>query len=159
MKLLAPSLAALLLCAQAALGQRTSSPSASPEPSATDAAKSDAVHLRARALEFAGALSNEGFNLRDGFWAGRVSSVAPRLLAVNLFAGNCYWFCVATPPGSAAPRLAIYDSRGNPLKTTSCLEPGLEAASLTPATTGEYFVEVSSTGAAPTEFCLLYLFR
>ncbi len=159
MKILAPTLAALLLCAQAAPAQRPSAPSASPEPPAPDAAKSDAVLLRAHALEFAGALGNDGFNVRDGFWAGRVSSASPRLLAVNLFAGNCYWFCLATPPGAAAPRIAIYDSAGNPLKTTSCIEPGIEAASLTAPATGEYFVEVAGAGATPTEFCLIYLFR
>ncbi len=159
MKILAPTLAALLLCAHAAPAQRPSAPSASPEPPAPDAAKSDATLLRARALEFAGAFSNDGFNARDGFWAGRASSAAPRLLAVNLFAGNSYWFCLATPPGAPAPRLAIYDSAGNPLKTAPCIEPGIEAASFAAPATGEYFIEVLSTGAAPTEFCLLYLFR
>ncbi len=115
--------------------------------------------LRARALEFAGALANDGFNVRDGFWSARPSSARSRLLAVNLFAGNRYWFCVAGGPGGGAPKLAIYDSQGNPLEVQSRSEQGLAAVGTTAPVTGEYFVEVASPGGPLGEFCLLYLFR
>ena len=47
---------------------------------------------RAVALDVAGAFSNDGFKLRDGHWAGTLAPNESKLLAVNLYAGNQYWF-------------------------------------------------------------------
>lgn len=152
--------AALLLWPGFATAQLpSSSPSALEGLSARDVATDRHPSLRARALEFAGAMANEGFNVRDGFWSATPTSAHSRLLAVNLFAGNRYWFCVATAPGSGIPKLAVYDPQGNPLELISRGAQGLAAAGATAGVTGQYFVEVTSSGGPLGEFCLVYLFQ
>jgi hypothetical protein len=44
------------------------------------------------ALDLAGAFSNDGFKLRDGSWSGAIQSGSPKIIQVNLYAGNEYWF-------------------------------------------------------------------
>ena len=51
------------------------------------------VAARQVALELAGAFSNDGFKLRDGHWTGTLSPGESRVIAVNLYSGNEYWFC------------------------------------------------------------------
>lgn len=117
------------------------------------------VALRARALEFAGALANDGFTVRDGVWFVRPSADHPRRLAVNLFAGNQYWFCATSAPDAPAPGLAVYDPEGNPVAAMTHAEPGLAGSGVTAATTGRYIVEVGGAAGSTAEFCLLYLFK
>lgn len=127
-----------------------------PQPSPTPPAGDPA--LRARLLEFGGALANEGFRLRDSFWAGRLESGKPKRLAVNLFAGNHYWFCAAT--GSATrPRVVLYDPRGEVVPVLEHDGEGLAAAGVTAAATGRYVVEVEAARGPASDFCLLYLFK
>ena len=155
-----PILAVLLLWPGLAVAQLpSSSPSVREGQPAADFAMKRDPSLRARALEFAGALANDGFNVRDGFWSARPSSAPSRLLAVNLFAGNRYWFCVAGSPGGGSPKLAIYDPQGNPLEVQYRGEHSLAAAGATAPVTGEYFVEVASPDGPLGEFCLLFLFQ
>jgi len=57
------------------------------------------VAARKAALDLAGAFSNEGFKMRDGHWSGTIKPKEHALIAVNLYAGNQYWFSVgATEP-------------------------------------------------------------
>lgn len=135
--------------APAASPRAGSSPAASPAPG---------VSLRARLLDFCGALGNEGFKLRDGVWSGRLEAGAPQRLAVNLFAGNQYWFCAAVPGEARGLKIGIYDAEGNPLETSSHDAPGVTAAGVTAAATGEHFVVVESPAGA-SDFCLVYLFK
>jgi len=114
---------------------------------------------RARLLEFAGALANDGFRLRDSFWSGRLESGRPRRLAVNLFAGNHYWFCAAADSPEGAPVLAVYDPRGEPLEVLAHREAGVSAAGVTAGATGRYIVEVKSSRGPAADFCLVYLFK
>ena len=45
------------------------------------------------------AFSNDGFKIRDGHWCGVVKPHDHALVAVNLYAGNQYWFSAgATEP-------------------------------------------------------------
>ncbi|MEX1045452.1 MAG: hypothetical protein WEC73_04925 [Chthoniobacterales bacterium] len=142
-----PLLALLLVAATAA--------SLEPQPSPTPAAD---PALRARLLDFGGALANEGFRLRDGFWAGRLESGKSKRLAVNLFAGNQYWFCAAT--GSATqPRVVLYDPQGAVVPVLAHEGEGLAAVGVTAAVTGRYIVEVAGARGPASDFCLLYLFK
>ena len=45
--------------------------------------------------ELAGAWTNDGFKLRDGHIAGSLKVGESKLVRVNLFAGNHYWFTAA----------------------------------------------------------------
>jgi hypothetical protein len=127
-------------------------PASSPPPD-------PAVPLRARLLDFSGALANEGFRVRDGFWSGRLEPGAPRRLAVNLFAGNQYWFVAAVEATDARPVVALYDPRGEPVAVLTHDESGLAAAGVTAGVTGRYVVEVKAPRGAASDFCLLYLFK
>lgn len=126
-----------------------------PQPSPTPAAD---PALRARLLDFGGALANDGFRLRDGFWAGRLESGKSKRLAVNLFAGNQYWFCAAT--GSATqPRVVLYDPQGEVVPALTHEGEGLAAAGVTAAVTGRYILQVEGVRGPASDFCLLYLFK
>ncbi len=46
-------------------------------------------------LDLTGAFSNDGFKLRDGHWTGTIKPKERALIAVNLYAGNQYWFSAA----------------------------------------------------------------
>jgi hypothetical protein len=59
-------------------------------------AQTDAeVQARKDALEIAGAFANDGFKIRDGHYCGVVKPHEHALVAVNLYAGNQYWFSAA----------------------------------------------------------------
>ena len=66
-----------------------------PVHAATDAE----VEARRVATELAGAFSNDGFKLRDGCWQGQLAPKHAKLIQVNLYAGNQYWFSVGTTAG------------------------------------------------------------
>jgi hypothetical protein len=117
------------------------------------------VPLRARLLDFSTVLANEGFRLRDGFWSGRLDGDKPRRLAVNLFAGNSYWFCAAAAAPEARPVVALYDPRGEPVAGLVYDGEGLAAVGVTAATTGRYLVEVKAPRGGASDFCLIYLFK
>ncbi len=70
------------------------------------------VSARSKALEVAGAFSNDGYKIRDGYWAGEIDSSKPQLLEVNLFAGNEYWFTAAATPPARRLAVSVYDEAG-----------------------------------------------
>ena len=127
-------------------------PASPPEPEA-------APSLRARLLEFGGALANDGFRLRDGYWSGRLEPGRPRRLAVNLFAGNQYWFCAAVDAPGDRPSIVLYDPQGEVVRVLVHEGPGLSAAGVTAASTGRYVVEIEASRGPAADFCLLYLFK
>ncbi len=64
-------------------------------PSPTPTAPETDVSARSKALELAGAFSNDGYKIRDGYWPGEIEPNRPQFLEVNLFSGNEYWFSAA----------------------------------------------------------------
>jgi hypothetical protein len=142
-------LAGLLLSSGAVRAQEDAS-SSGPEAVPT---------LRARLLEFAGALANGGFRLRDSHWSGRLEPGSPRRLAVNLFAGNQYWFGAAVEAPEERPVITLYDPQGEVVPVLAHDAPGLAAAGVTAAATGRYVVEVRTTRGPATDFCFIYLFK
>jgi len=115
--------------------------------------------LRARLYEVAGALGNEGFKVRDGFWSGRLETGRPQRLAVHLFAGNHYWFAAAAAPAGRELEVAVFGPDGRRLETSDYRQPGLAAAGLTAAVTGPHFVQVEMKEGSASDFRLLYLFK
>lgn len=140
------------------LSAQTPPASPMPTPSAPEASLPSAA-LRARLMDLGGALSNEGFNMRDRVWSGRLEPGQPQRLAVNLFGGNKYWFCAAVDPESKNLRVSLFGPDGRPLAALDHREGGLSAAGVTAEATGQYFVQIETAGGPATDFCLLYLFK
>src|SRR5258708_9885380 len=99
--MMSPRLAALFFLASILGG---------PLPAATDAE----VAARRVALELAGAFSNDGFKLRDGCWQGRLEPKHAKVIQVNLYAGNQYWFSLGTT-GAKEIAMTVHDEAGKPV--------------------------------------------
>ena len=75
------------------------------------------VAARAVALELAGAFSNDGFKLRDGHWAGTLAPNESKVIAVNLYAGNEYWFSAGATESAKKLAIDVFDESGAPVST------------------------------------------
>ena len=111
-------------------------------------------------LDLTGAFSNDGFKLRDGHWAGQIKPAERALIAVNLYAGNQYWFSAAAA-NAKAKKIAVdlYDESGKALVTESFNEGERASAGFSPTTSGQYFVAVSLLEGEPSTFCLVYSYK
>jgi len=127
---------------------------------ATSLADTDAeVNARKNALDVAGAFTNDGFKLRDGHWCGSLKAQDHALIAVNLFAGNQYWFAVGTADPAKKIAVNIYDETGR-LLTTEHYEGGDRAAAgFSPNDSGQYFVSVDLVEGGSSSFCLIYSYK
>lgn len=156
MRLLCPSsiLAFLLLLALPAAGVLRA---ADPNSDAATAA-------RVLALDLAGAFTNDGYKLRDGYWSG---TLAPgkegQVLAVNLYAGNQYYFAVGASDKARKLTLTVCDEAGKPvagMQTYQNPERTLAAAGISPPVSGPYYVLLQMLeGSTPAEFCVVYSYK
>ena len=123
-------------------------------------ADSDAeVSARKDALELAGAFGNDGFKIRDGHSCGVLKPHDHALIAVNLYAGNEYWFSVGTAEPLKKVAVSLYDETGNQMKTENFSNGDRAAAGFAPATSGQYFVSVDSVEDQEGSFCLIYSYK
>jgi hypothetical protein len=118
------------------------------------------VEAHRQALDLTGAFTNDGFKLRDGHWAGQIKPKDRALIAVNLYAGNQYWFSVAAA-NDKAKKIAvdIYDEGGKPMTSESYNEGERASAGFSPTTSGQYFVAVSLIEGEPSTVCLVYSYK
>jgi hypothetical protein len=128
-----------------------------PPRSATDTPED--LSARSRALELAGAFSNDGYRIRDGFWPGELELNRPRFLEVNLFAGNEYWFCAAANPPARQIGVAVYDQGGKPVDFQTHLDGNVAAAGFEPHISGRYFVGIELLEGEKSLFCLVYAYK
>jgi len=124
----------------------------------TDATDTD-VSARSKALEVAGAFSNDGYKIRDGYWAGEVDSSKPQLLEVNLFAGNEYWFTAAATPPARRLAVTVYDEAGEPVDFQTYNDGPAAAAGFVPEKSGRYFLKLSLVEGEKAPFCLIYSYK
>ena len=123
-------------------------------------AETDAeVHARKDALDVAGAFSNDGFKIRDGHWCGVVKPHDHSLVAVNLYAGNQYWFSAAAEEPVKKLTVSVYDETGKQLTTESYNNEEKAAAGFSPANSGQYFVSVDLVEGEGGTFCLVYSYK
>jgi hypothetical protein len=123
-------------------------------------AETDAeVEARKTALDLAGAFANDGFKTRDGHWCGTVKPHNHALVAVNLYAGNQYWFSAGAAEPSAKIAVNVYDETGKqvPIDTHNAGEKA--AAGFSPANSGQYFVSVDLIEGREGSFCLVYSYK
>jgi hypothetical protein len=110
-------------------------------------------------LDLTGAFSNEGFKLRDGHWAGQIKPKERAVIAVNLYAGNQYWFSAAANTKAKKIAVDVYDEAGKPMTTEIYNEGEKASAGFSPTNSGQYFVAVSLIEGEPTTFCLVYSYK
>jgi len=133
----------------------TPSPSATPD--VTDTAAEAAA--RSAALELAGAFSNDGYKIRDGFYFGTLETGKSALVEVNLFAGNEYWFCAAVNDPGRKLAITVYDEKGAPVEQQGYEDGPKTAAGVVAGTSGKYFVKVTLAEGAKSSFCLIYCYK
>jgi hypothetical protein len=126
----------------------------------TARAETDAeVNARRDALDLAGAFSNDGFKIRDGHWCGVVKPHEHSLVAVNLYAGNLYWFSVGATEPVKKIAVNVYDESGKQITTESYDNGAKAAAGFSPADSGQYFVSVDLLEGEQGTFCLVYSYK
>ena len=117
------------------------------------------VDARKVALDLAGAFSNDGFKLRDGHWSGPIKKGEQAVVAVNLYAGNQYWFSVGASPTTKKFSVQLFDESGKPLTTESYEDEEKAAAGFAPAISGQYFVAITPAEGEASTYCLVYSYK
>src|ERR1041384_4362461 len=118
------------------------------------------VEAHKQVLDLTGAFTNDGFKLRDGHWAGQLKPKDRAVIAVNLYAGNQYWFSVAASNDKAKQlTVDIYDEGGKPMTSESYNEGERASAGFSPTISGQYFVAVSLVDGEPSTVCLVYSYK
>lgn len=117
------------------------------------------VSARSKALELAGAFSNDGYKIRDGYWSGEIETGRPQFLEVNLFAGNEYWFSAAATPPARKIAVSVFDENGKPVDFQTYEDGPVAAAGFAPGTSGRFFVKLSAVEGEKSQFCLLYSYK
>ena len=138
-----------------------------PTPDAQNRAKAIPSESRRLALETAGAFVNDGFRIRDGEWNGTLAKGKQLYLQVTLFAGESYWFVVASPVRGGLIRITLYDSAGKPVKGEQWKAPtgdggARSAAGIAPAKSGAYFVGVElleQPDPVSADYSLVYAYK
>ena len=110
-------------------------------------------------LDLTGAFSNDGFKLRDGHWTGTIKPQERALIAVNLYAGNQYWFSAAANTKAKKISVDVYDETGKPMVVETFNEGGRASAGFSPTTSGQYFVSLGLLEGEATAFCLVYSYK
>ncbi len=117
------------------------------------------VNARKDALELAGAFGNDGFKIRDGHSCGVLKAHDHALIAVNLYAGNQYWFSVGTAEPLKKVAVSVYDESGKQMTTENFSNGDKAAAGFAPENSGQYFVSVDSAEDQEGTFCLVYSYK
>src|SRR6266704_1458042 len=117
------------------------------------------VQARKAALDLAGAFSNDGFKIRDGHWCGTVKPHDHALIAVNLYAGNQYWFSTGATEPAKKIAVSVYDETGKQVTTEDYNAGEKAAAGFAPANSGQYFVSIDLVEGQAGSFCLIYSYK
>ena len=117
------------------------------------------VEARKAALDLAGAFTNDGFKIRDGHWCGTIKPHDHALVAVNLYAGNQYWFSASATETAKKIAVSVYDEVGRRITTEGYNAGEKAAAGFAPANSGQYFVSVDLIDGQEGSFCLVYSYK
>jgi hypothetical protein len=128
-------------------------------PSARAAESDQEVEARKGALDLAGAFSNDGFKMRDGHWSGSIKPKDHALVAVNLYAGNQYWFSVGATEPAKKIAVNVYDENGKQVVTEGYSSGDKAAAGFSPTSSGQYYVWVGLVEGAESSVCLVYSYK
>lgn len=120
------------------------------------------IEARAQALELAGALTNDGYKIRDGYWSGAIKVGEAPVVLVNLYAGNQYYFSLGGSAKAKKVAVTVFDETGKVLPgelTSQDNERPLAAAGVAPEASGPYYVRVQLLEGGPAEFCLVCTYK
>jgi hypothetical protein len=118
------------------------------------------VAARKAALDLAGAFSNEGFKMRDGHWSGTIKPKQHALIAVNLYAGNQYWFSVGATEPAKKISVNVYDETGKLVQPETYNEDEKAAAGcFSPTSSGQYYVLLDLVEGNESSVCLVYSYK
>ena len=121
------------------------------------------VAARETASELARAFANDGYKIRDGHWAGNFELKKPKVIAVNLYAGNQYYFSLGAAADKAKKvAVVVYDEAGKPVGGEEFYtDPDhcRAAAGVSPVASGPYYVSVQLLEGEAADFCLLYSYK
>lgn len=117
------------------------------------------VQAHKAVLDLAGAFSNDGFKTRDGHWVGSLKRNEHALIAVNLYAGNHYWFSVGATEPAKKIEVTVYDENGRKVTTEGYNEGEKAAAGFSPTSSGQYYVSVGLLEGDESSFCLIYSYK
>jgi hypothetical protein len=97
--------------------------------------------------------------MRDGHWCGTIKPHEHALIAVNLYAGNQYWFSAGATEQAKKIAVSVYDESGKQV-TTETYDAGEKAAAgFSPTNSGQYFVAVDLLEGQEGSFCLVYSYK
>lgn len=119
----------------------------------------DETAARKAATDVAGAFANDNFKTRDGFWTGTVKPHESSIVAVNLYAGNQYWFSAGATTSAKKITVEIFDEAGHPLRTETYSAGEKAAAGFSPTNSGQYYVSVGVAEGEAAVCCLIYSYK
>ena len=128
-------------------------------PAALRAESNKDVEAHKAVLDLSGAFTNDGFKIRDGHWSGTLKPGERVLVAVNLYAGNQYWFAVGSVEPAKKVDVAVYDETGKLVTTEGYNEGERAAAGFSPTSSGQYYVSVGLLDGGESSFCLVYCYK
>jgi hypothetical protein len=131
-------------------------PAPTPESKPADSAEAS---TRSAALALAGAFSNDGYKIRDGFYFGELAPGKSVVIQVNLFSGNEYWFCVAANAPARKLAVKVYDEKGKLVEQQAYEDGASAAAGIVAAESGKYLVKVTLAEGEKAPFCFLYCYK
>lgn len=125
------------------------------------AATDDEVTARNLALLTAGAFAEDAFKLRDGNWTGTFEMSKPKVIQVNLYAGNQYWFTLGATKNARKVSVSVFDENGKAMESLPYQKEDapVAAAGFAPEASGSYYVKVEETEGQPASFCLIYSYK
>ena len=114
-----------------------------------------------RALEAAIPAVKEGYLVRQEHWSGSLVTKQPSVVKHQLFAGNSYWFWLASDEDSAQVTVHIYDPNGKLTETESWQRGNMAAAKIDPKVTGTYLIvfSIEQSKAKKNRWALAYGFK
>ncbi len=149
----------LAIVTTAALQAEPANPTPTPPPPAADGDGAAEAQARSAALELAGAFSNDGYKIRDGFYFGDLDPKKSAIIEVNLFAGDEYWFCAAANAPARKIAVKVYDEDGQPVEQQYYTDGAKAAAGIVAGTSGKYLVKISLVEGGKSPVCFLYCYK
>ncbi|HET9524367.1 MAG TPA: hypothetical protein VFO90_09045 [Terrimicrobiaceae bacterium] len=128
-------------------------------PAPSPVSEGSDVSARSKALELAGAFSNDGYKIRDGYWPGEIEPTRAQFLEVNLFAGNEYWFSGAVNSPGRKIAVSVLSEEGKPVEYQTYEDGQVAAAGFVPEVSGRYFIKMALLEGDKSQFCLLYSYK